>query len=533
MTITLRPFQADLKQRIYGEWQRGMRNVLAVSPTGSGKTVLFADILREHQGAAVAIAHRHELVCQISTALARDGVRHRIIGAQSATKQCVSTHVAETGRNFIDPRSPVVVAGVDTLVRMPVDAWFGQVTLWVQDESHHPLKANKWGKAAEMFPNARGLGVTATPCRADGRGLGRHSDGIFDAMVIGPNMRELIRMGYLTEYRIYAPPSDLDLSAVTISAGGDYSPDPLRKAVHSSHIVGDVVDHYLKLAAGRLGVTFAVDVEAATEQAAAFRAAGVPAEVVSAKTPDIARAMILAKFKRGELKQLVNVDLFGEGFDLPAIEVVSMARPTQSFALYAQQFGRSLRIMDGKAYAIIIDHVGNVHRHGLPDAPREWSLDGRERRARNAADDVVPVRTCPACTGTYDRAQGPTCPYCGETATPARRDGPEFVDGDLFELTAETLARMRGEVDAPPKFHPDPKIMMAVNARHRERTEAQIALRETMAQWAGRISTATDESTVRMLQRSFYVAFGLDVLSAQALGRAEADALRQRIERGL
>lgn len=540
MTVQLRPYQSQLKRDVYAAWQDGKRNVLAVAATGSGKTVLFSDIMNEYPAASVAIAHRQELVSQISLALARNGVRHRIIGAAVTQKQCVNAHLRETGRNYVDPNARRAVAGVDTLVRMDpaADPWFASVGLWVCDEAHHNLRprdargGNKWGTATAMFPNAYGLGVTATPERADGRGLGRHADGVFDVMVEAPGMRDLIRAGYLTDYRIFAPPSDLDLSGVATSAGGDYSPDPLRKAVHKSHILGDVVQHYLRIAAGKRGITFAVDVEAATEQAAAFRAAGVPAEVVSAKTPDAIRAQIVGRLGRGELLQLVNVDLFGEGFDLPAIEVVSMARPTQSFPLYSQQFGRSLRLMDGKPHALIIDHVGNVHRHGLPDAPREWSLDRRERRSRSAVSDVVPVRTCPACTGTYDRVVGLTCPYCGETAQPAGRSAPEQVDGDLFELDAEALARMRGEIDAPPAFHPDPLVARSIVARHRERAEAQAALREAMAQWAGRYSQATDEATCRELQRRFYVTWGVDVLSAQALGRADAEALRERIERG-
>jgi superfamily II DNA or RNA helicase len=526
-SVQLRPFQAALKSDVYAAWQAGARNVLAVAPTGSGKTVLFSDILHEYPGASVAIAHRSELVSQISLALARNGVRHRLIGQPALVRTCVSIHIAETGRSYYDPSSRCAAAGVDTLIRMEAaDPWFARVGLWVQDEAHHLLAENKWGTASAMFPNAHGLGVTATPVRADGKGLGRHADGLMDVMVQAPGMRSLIQQGYLTDYRIFAPPSDLDLSAVGISAGGDFSPDPLRKAVHASHILGDVVAHYLKIAAGKLGVTFAVDVEHAGEIAQAYRAAGVPAEVVSAKTPDAGRASILRRFARGEVKQLVNVDLFGEGFDLPALECVSMARPTQSFALYAQQFGRSLRPMEGKAHALIIDHVGNVHRHGLPDAPREWSLDRRERHSASKSD-VVPVRTCPECAGTYDRVLGPTCPYCSYTVEPVGRSSPEQVDGDLAELTPEALARLRGEIDAAPAFHPDPLIAKSLVARQREKQEAQEALRAAMAQWGGYRAAAGDD--VYTAQRRFYLTYGVDVATAQTLGRAEAEALRARL----
>ena len=413
MTVTLRPFQVACRDQVYQAWADGARNVLMVIPTGGGKTVVFSDIMASYSAPSIAIAHRQELVSQISLALARNGVRHRIIGPAQVARICTSIHIADLGANYIDPTNKCAVAGVDTLIRMdPNTNWFRQIRLVVQDEAHHLLVKNKWGAAQQMFPNAYGLGVTATPCRADGNGLGRQADGIIDKMVIGPGMRELIEAGWLSEYRIFAPPSDLDLTGVTVSASGDFSPPKLSEAVHKSHIVGDVVDHYLRIAPGKLGVTFAVDVAAAGEIAEAYRSKGVAAEVVSAKTPDALRAAILRRFRSREVIQLVNVDLFGEGFDLPAIECISMARPTQSYGLFAQQFGRALRPMEGKTHAFIIDHVGNVHRHGLPDAPRAWSLDRRERRTRTSVDIVIPVRTCPNCTAAYERVH-PRCPYCG------------------------------------------------------------------------------------------------------------------------
>lgn len=529
--IVLRDYQTTLESDIFSEWNRGIQNVMAVAPTGSGKTTVFSSVIHRFNAPAIAIAHRHELVGQISLALARHGVRHRIIGQPALIRDCVASHMLDTGWSYYNANGHVGVASVDTLVKMPADTpWFSSVKLWVQDEAHHVLRDNKWGKAASLFPGARGLGVTATPVRADGKGLGRHADGLMDTMVFAPSMRDLINRGYLTDYRIFAPPSDLDLSGVGVSSGGDYSPDPLRKAVKKSHIIGDVVQHYVKHAAGKLGVTFCPDVESATDVAAAYRQAGIPAETVSAKTPATVRAAIIRRFASGEIKQLTNCDLFSEGFDLPAIEVVSMMRPTLSFGLYSQQFGRALRIIEGKSHALIIDHVQNVMRHGLPDAPQEWTLDRRERRTRSTPDDVIPVRVCPACTGVYERAMhGLTCPYCGIAATPATRSIPAVVDGDLYELDAETLARMRGEIDPQPSAHPSPLIQRSLNARHRERTEAQIELRSAMAEWAGRIDTRTDEATVRRLQREFFIKFGIDVMSAQAFSRADAESLTERI----
>lgn len=527
--IVLRGYQKQLYDDIHAEWGKGARNVLAVAPTGSGKTSTFAKVIHDHQGASIAIAHRNELVSQISMSLARNGVRHRIIGQKDLIRTCVGLHVSELRRSYFDPDAAHGVAGVDTLVKRPPDnPWFRQVSLWVLDECHHLMADNKWGKATALFPNAKGLGVTATPLRADGRGLGRHADGLTDVMVESPGMRDLIGMGFLTDYRIFAPPSDINLANVPTSAGGDFSPEPLRAAVHKSHIVGDTVQHYLRIAGGKRGITFAVDVESAAELAAAYRQAGVPSEVVSANTPPALRQAILARFARGDLKQLTNVGLFDEGYDCPAIEVVSMARPTQSFGLYAQQFGRALRPMEGKQHAIIIDHVSNVLRHGLPDAPRVWTLDRRERRSRGKPDDVIPVRTCPSCLSVYERIYR-ECPFCGHYPEPAGRSGPEMVDGDLAELTPEALARLRGEIDKPLvlPYGATPEIAGAVKKRHHEKQQAQAALREAMAQWGGH--RVAEGMNLSQAQRRFWLAFGVDVASAQALGRADAAALMERI----
>lgn len=533
-----RDYQLRLEQDIYAAWQGGARNVCAVMPTGAGKTFTFSRVVAAARTAVCVSAHRRELVGQMSTALAREGVRHRVIGPDALQRMCSSLHMDEFNRSYVDPSARVAVASVDTLINHDArDPWLQQVGLWVQDECHHVLADNKWGKACALFPNAHGLGVTATPLRADGRGLGRHADGLFDALVVGPSMRELIGRGYLTDYRIFAPPSDIDLSDVTVTDSGEYSAPKLKVARQRSHITGDVVAHYLRIARGKLGVTFDTDIESATDTAAAYRAAGVPAEVVTSKTPELLRARIMRRFRNREVLQLVNVDLFGEGVDIPAIEVVSMARPTQSYGLYVQQFGRALRLLDGKRHAFIIDHVGNVMRHGLPDAPRQWSLDRRERRSRSVPSDVIPVRTClnPECLAVYERVHR-ACPFCGHEAPVAGRSAPELVDGDLYELDAATLARMRGEVeriDAPPVFPSSaaPEVVGAIRKRHNERQQAQHALREVIALWAGwqrALNRGDSES-----YRRFFLTYGTDVLSAQALGSREAEQLRERIESDL
>lgn len=537
-THTPRGYQVELEQGVYARWHAGCRNVMGVLPTGAGKTVVFSRIASAFQAPVCAVAHRAELVTQMSTALAREGVRHRVIGPRALQRACSSAHLDRLGRDYIDPNGRVAAASVDTLIGMdPTTPWFHQVGLWVMDEAHHVLAGNKWGKACAMFPNAFGLGVTATPTRADGKGLGRHADGLMDALVVGPTMRELIEAGYLTEYRVFAPPSDIDLSNVTTTDSGDYSPPKLKVARQRSHITGDVVQHYLRIARGKLGVTFDTDIESATDTARAYRDAGVPAEVVTSKTPDHLRASILKRFERREILQLVNVDLFGEGFDLPAIEVVSFARPTMSYSLYCQQFGRCLRLLDGKAFGIVIDHVGNVIRHGLPDAYREWSLDRQDRRARATPSDAVPVRSCtnPECCAVYERVLV-ACPYCGTVPPVGARSAPEWVDGDLCELDPTVLAALRGErsrIDGPVRFPPGlPHGARAhLQRTHEERQVAQASLRETMALWGG-WNTALGRCD-REGQRRFFHAFGIDVMTAQTLNSEKAAALEARIREQL
>lgn len=538
--MQLRDYQSTGKQNIQDAWRSGVRNVLWTLPTGGGKTTTFAHIAAEFRGPVAAVAHRQELVGQIAMAFAREGVRHRLIAPTSVIKSIVRYQTQELGASYFDPAAPVGVVGVDTLTRRAagVEAWAKSVGLWIMDEAHHVLRGNKWGAAVDMFPNAIGLGVTATPTRADGMGLGRHADGVFDRLILGPSMRELIARGYLCEYRIFAPPSDLDLSRVQISdATGDYNQNQLRHVVHESRIVGDVVAHYLRIAPGRLGVTFATDVETATEIAAKFNAANVPAEIVSAKSPDHVRGAALRRFRSREILQLVNVDLFGEGFDLPAIEVVSFARPTMSLSLFVQQFGRALRIMDGKPHALIIDHVGNVMRHGLPDAERLWTLDRRERSRRGSGPSLV--RTCLAvdCFNVYPR-ELPACPFCGWVPVPAERSGPEFVDGDLLELDAATLTRMRagadrlmrsdGEVrdELTAKRVPPLGILAGVK-RHAEDRAAQVELQNVIAQWAGIQRAAGVSDSVSY--RRFYLTHGVDVLTAQTLRAEDARKLTTEV----
>lgn len=530
--MQLRPDQLNVQSKVFEAWANGYKNVAMVCPMGAGKTVIFTNTMSKFDTPSVAIAHRAELVSQMSLTLARNGVHHRIIGSKDLIKEAVRAQHELLGKSFYSANSHSAVASVDTLVNMnPHDVFFKRIGLWVTDECHHLLKKNKWGKAAEMFTNAVGLGVTATLSRSDGLGLGRHADGILDTMIFGPIMRELIIAGHLSDYKIYTPESDLDLSTVPLSTNGDYSYQPLRNAVHKSQIVGDAVKHYLRFAPGKLGITFTVDIEDAERMAAMYRHAGIPSAAISGKTPPATRAYTIAKFARGDLKQLCACDIISEGFDLPACEVATFCRPTKSYNTFAQQFGRPLRYMDGKTHGIIIDPVRNVYGGWqLPDNFWDATLDRREKASRSTPA-IVTLRTCPTCAGVYEKYLGTECPYCKTITAPISRRSIEQVDGDLRELDADVLSSLRGKIDAPLKIpnNATPAIEGRLNKLYNAKMQAQTELRNAMAIWAGKITSNTDPDSVAMMQRRFYLKYGIDVLSAQALNANDANVLLGKI----
>ena len=554
--IRLRPYQTDLIGEVYQAYRDGFRNVLAVMPTGAGKSIVVSQIVLDgHQQGLTecVIAHRNELVSQMSLHVARRGIPHRIIASRSTIAQITAEHRREFGRSFVNPDARCSVVSVDTLKarKDDLDTWAQQVQRWTIDEAHHAVgnadrEKNKWGEAIAMFPNAYGLGVTATPRRADGVGLGRWQsdgspgDGPFEKMIVGPSMRDLIDMGSLSQYEVLVPESDFEIDESKIANSGDWSTQRMREASKRSHIVGDVVTEYLRRAPGKRAICFATDVETSNEIAQRFNDAGVAAASVSAKTPTEVRNDYIRRFRDGRITVLVNVDLFGEGFDVPAVEVVIMARPTASLAVYLQQFGRALRPMDGKPFGLVIDHVSNWKRHGFPDKPHIWTLDRRDKRAKREPDpDDIELTSCKSCSRPYEKVHA-ICPYCGE-APPAPAGGGrsiEQVDGDFFLLDREMVAQMQqaAKLENPGDMmsridHATGNSIAAKGAANRqmERIAAQQRLTAAIEQWAGCRRAVGD--TDQMIFRRFYLTWGVDMISATAGKRAEMESLSAQIER--
>lgn len=560
---TLRDYQHKWKADIYGAWQEpNVLNVIATLPTGAGKTTGFADIVAEYNQPACLIAHRQELVSQAALTLNRAGIPHGIIAPRKIVQQIIALEHETHGYARYQYNSPVRVAGIDTLPgHDSKDRWLHQVALTVIDEGHHVLKANKWGKGFGMFPNARGLFPTAHALRADNKGLGRNAAGLADRLVVGPYCRQLIDRGYLTDYRLVCVGSDIDFSHVPIGSTGDYSLPQLRKATHESNrIVGDAVALYLQYAAGERGITFAVDIEAAGDYCRAYRAAGVPCEVITSKTPISVRSGFMKQLRLGQLLMLVSVDCLGEGVDVPAVKIIIQARKTASFQLYGQQCGRPLRpVIDDRYFqhwdkytdeqrvqlilesekpaAIIVDLVGNwAYFHdagyGLFDSLQQYDLDGTGPVRTPPRE---PMTECTNCTRPYEKFRD-ECPYCNtKRKAPAGRTSPEMVDGDVIELDAAVLAALRANVDkidAPPAvgWNPNDLVGRSIAKNHEQRKAAQQILRYSMMLWGGYQEQRHSTSEAR---RKFFHHYNIDYLSAQALGITDAMALNTRIRSDL
>jgi DNA repair protein RadD len=414
---SLRTYQTDGVGHIRHAFKTGASAPLYVLPTGGGKTVLFSYIAANAsaRGKIVWIlVHRIELIRQTSRKLHEAGILHGIVNPRYKP-------------NY---NHPLQVASVQSIGRR-MDAMRHKPDLIIVDEAHH-ANANTWAKIIHANPQAKILGVTATPCRTDQSGLGVTSGGFFDSLIIGPQIYELIRDGYLSKPVVYAPGQAIDLSGVR-SRAGDYASDDLAALMDKPTITGDAVKHYTRLCPGQPAIVFCVSVAHAQHVAAQFRDAGYRFHAVDGTMDDNDRARILDGLGNGTVDGVTSCELVSEGTDIPAVACAILLRPTMSMGMYLQQVGRALRPAPGKPHAVILDHVGNVMRHGLPDEHREWSLDAPPKKSRKGKDEPrVNIRQCPACYAVHEPA--PVCPICQHEYAIEGRE-VEQIDGELREVT--------------------------------------------------------------------------------------------------
>jgi superfamily II DNA or RNA helicase len=391
--------------------------------TVTHNTVCFAHIT---DGAAAKgnrvyiLVHRDELLRQASDTLTECGVRHGLISP----------------RYTPDYTRAVQVASVQTLVRRTHIA--PPPDLIVVDECHHAT-AGSWRRVLSAYPAARVLGVTATPARLDGQGLGIDCGGVFDDMVLGPPVHELITRGFLSRPVYYAPPSRADLSGIR-KQGGDFARRETAARMDKPTITGDAVAHYRKICHGAPAVAFCASVAHAEHVAETFRAACIPAATIDGTLTDHERKKRVYDLGNGTIRVLTSCEIINEGFDLPVVTAAILLRPTHSLSLHLQQVGRVLRTHPGKACSFILDHVGNLERHGLAEEEREWSLDGKQGKSGGKKDADERFKQCPQCFAVHNPA--PKCPQCGYEYTPKPR-ALEEVDGELQEIDPAVIMARR------------------------------------------------------------------------------------------
>lgn len=371
----LHPYQQKLVDKARNSYKDGYKSPCVVAPCGAGKSVIIAEVVRmttKNKNRVLFLVHRSELIDQIKGTLI----------ANEVDMDYVQLGMVQT-----------IVRRLDKTTKPD---------LIVTDENHHGLAAS-YRKIYTHFDEVLRLGFTATPIRLNGSGLGDVNDILLEEV----DAEWLIENEYLSPYKYYAPKliktEDLKLNNLS-----EFSSSSIDKALEKNTIYGDVVKHYQDLADGEQAIAYCHSIKASNEIAEAFNSKGIKAVHIDAKTKKKEREEIIQQFRNQEIKILCNVDLIGEGFDVPDCSTVIMLRPTQSLSLFIQQSMRGMRYKPNKT-SIIIDHVDNISIHGLPDSKREWSLKVKKK---NSERNEVKVRQCDNCYGVY-LTELQECPLCG------------------------------------------------------------------------------------------------------------------------
>lgn len=461
MKVTLRNYQDEGVTALRMEYMRGRRSVLFVLPTGGGKTVCFSYITERAAvlGNRVCIlVHRQELVDQTSRTLHEIGVDHGVIAA--GYRQDLSRGVQ--------------VASVQTLARRLHTVPPGFFQLLVIDEAHHAV-AGSWAKVIDHYSTAKILGVTATPERLDGRGLGDK----FEVMVQGPDAAWLTDEGFLAPARYFVPPGmGIDWASLKHRGGDIDERDAARAIMATAQAVAGPVTQYLAHLQGNTAIAFCCTVEHAQLVARGFNEAGIPAAVLDGTLDKLTRRRRLQQLATGAIKVLTSCQVISEGTDVPSVGGCLLLRPTDSLSLYLQQVGRCLRPAPGKTHAVVLDMVGNVVKHGFHTDPREWSLDSKKRK--RDASDAPSIRECPGCFAALPSATR-ECPECGHVFAPPERDDAEEQLGTalLVEVTEEEKQRIAQE-----------RRKKVAQARTREELEEIAAERGYKPRWVDNILRA-------------------------------------------
>lgn len=404
----LRDYQQKGVEQIRAFYSQGHKGVLLHLATGGGKTVVFSYILREtikNGFKAIMVVRGRELIKQASQRLIRENTPHGVLMANHW---------------LYKPKAPIQICSIDTLRSRGLTP---EADLIVIDECHMAT-SKSYKEFLSKYPNAKILGVTATPY------TDKSLEHIASAVVHPISVQTLIDQGFLVKPRYYAPTMP-DIEGVKVSASThDYQQNDLADRMDTNILVGDIVTNWKKFGQNRSSICFAVTIEHSKHIVNCFNQAGIPAEHMDAETPDEDRVQIIERSKNGDTKIISNVGILCTGVDLPHIGCVIMARPTKSYILYIQQAGRGTRPFTDKSDFILLDHAGNILKHGFITDEREANIDPDLPKVEKLKNPKV----CAECFACY---MEPKCPFCGsaETTHGTRDREIIFTEGELKELT--------------------------------------------------------------------------------------------------
>lgn len=423
--MNLRDYQQTAIDNVREAFDEGCNAPLLVMPTGAGKTVVFchvADSAARLGTRAVILVHRRELLRQASNALSKISLDHGVISPKHP-----------------ETRHPIQIASVQTLVRRR--HW--KFDLIIPDEAHH-TPADTWREIIDAQPDVAVFGVTATPVTPRASlGLAH----VYDRLIVGPTVQQLINAGHLSPVKFFKP-GNVDVSKVP-QKFGEFRGDALDELVNRREITGSAIDQYIKHCNGMPAIAFCHSVQHAEAVADDFRAAGYRAASVDCRLDDEERDARIRGLGDGTYNVLASYQLISEGVDIPVVTGCIDLGASKSLVKVMQSWGRCMRPYEGKSHAVVLDHVGNYLRHGLPWFDREWSL---EHGVLKDPEDKGPrVRQCRMCYCVHEWSA--LCPECGYDYPPEQKQGPTSVDGDL-ELVSEeeakalyAMARRSGKLD--------------------------------------------------------------------------------------
>lgn len=444
--MKLRPYQTALVRALSEAYANEHQAIILQMPTGAGKTRTAAYVVERYASTSrqvLWLVHREELLLQAAMVFAEIGVHHRMICADSSQRAAKAEQFREFGRSYVTDSAHVIVASVQTLIRRLDNLPWLQPSQIIADECHLSLN-NTFRAVLGKWPDARLLGLTATPTRLDGQSFAKTGGGLYDLLIQGPSPGELMDWGSLSDYELYTPPAGFRLKTKHKIKGGDFDPKSLEEEFDSPVIYGDVIGHYRKYSHGKPAIGFAPTVKVAQKFAEEFNASGYRAICIDGTTDDVIRRRSLAQLDKGELDVVMSVSILVEGTDIPLATTALLLRRTKSLVIYLQSVGRVLRPHEQKDKAIILDFVGLADLHGYPDDEREWSLEGKvKRRAKGGDSDEVRIQKCPECFAKHRPAL--CCPRCGHEYTAKERKEIKQVDGELYRVSNEERERRRLE----------------------------------------------------------------------------------------